>query len=265
MARSPDTTASTSRTLTRETRYLPATQPGGPTLVFLHEALGSITQWRDFPEVLCAQTGCAGLVYARAGHGRSAAPPPVPRDMDYHRHDAWHELPALLADLTITGPCYLVGHSDGATIALLHAARAKPIGVTAMAPHVVPEPETLAGIREAGSRRAQLVPALGRHHDWPAQVFDAWHDTWLAPAFAQWNVEADLAGIRCPVLLIQGTDDQYGTLDQLVRIERAIHAGDPATPVTQLALDRAGHLPWKEQAEATRQAIAQHVALCCAR
>lgn len=265
MALSSDTAASASRADALETRYLPAAQPGGPTLIFLHEALGSITQWRDFPEALCAQTGCAGLVYARAGHGRSAAPPPVPRSMDYHRHDAWHELPALLATLAIEGDCYLVGHSDGATIALLHAARAKPVGVTAMAPHVVPEPETLAGIREAGSRRAQLVPALGRHHDWPAQVFDAWHDTWLAPEFAQWNVEADLAGIRCPVLLIQGTDDQYGTLDQLTRIERAIHAGDPATPVTQLALDQAGHLPWKEQAEATREAIAQHVAMCCAR
>jgi len=248
-----------------EVRRIEGAAPRAPTLVFLHEALGSVSVWRDFPQALCRRTGAAGLVYSRQGYGQSDPfDGPPARPLDFHSREAWAVLPGLLRALAIERP-YLVGHSDGATIALLAAARLPLLGCTAMAPHVFVEDLTLEGIRAAARQRDTLMPALGRHHRDPAAVFAAWQETWLLPKFRSWSIEAELRDIAAPTLLIQGEDDQYGSLEQLDRIERAIAAGHPDTPVSRHAMPGIAHVPWKEAPQATLEAIAGHLAGCLAR
>jgi pimeloyl-ACP methyl ester carboxylesterase len=240
---------------------IPATLPDLPTLVFLHEALGSIPQWRDFPAALCARTGCGGLVYSRYGLGQSTPLDATPRPVDYLEREAWDSLPALLRDLGIQRP-YLVGHSDGATIALLHAARAPVIGVTAMAPHVRVEEVTLAGVATAEADRDRLVAALGKYHRDAARTFDGWSQTWRSAEFRGWDVAAPLSGIAVPTLLIQGTEDQYGTMEQLDWIEASIASGDARPPVRRVELPGIGHVPWREAADTVLAEIAAHIGLC---
>ncbi|HSD59524.1 MAG TPA: alpha/beta fold hydrolase, partial [Burkholderiales bacterium] len=209
-------------------RTLSPTGPGAkrsPTLVFLHEGLGSIAQWRDFPEALVAGTGLPALVYDRQGHGGSD-PLDLPRSAHYLHREALEELPEVLARCNLED-AILVGHSDGGSIALLYAsAHPEQVrGVITEAAHVFVEEETLAGIRAAGDawRNTQLPEKLRRYHGAKTHaLFHAWYDVWLAPEFLDWNIEVCLAGIRCPLLVIQGKDDEYATEAQVEAIARQV-------------------------------------------
>lgn len=221
-----------------------------PTIVFLHEGLGSITQWRDFPASLCQGTGLGGLVYARRGHG-SSEPRQAPHAPDFMHAEALTVLPAVLAALGIERPV-LFGHSDGASIAIIAtgAGRVAPRGVVLEAPHVFVETMTtdqIARLRDAyGS--TDLGSKLARHHG-PNTValFEHWSNVWLNDAFTDWNIEAYLAGIRCPVLVIQGEDDEYGSLAQVDAVVRG--TGGAADT---LLVPGCGHAPHLQHADIVR-------------
>lgn len=227
---------------------LPSAHPreGAPPLVFLHEGLGSISLWRDFPQRLSDATGCEAVVFSRAGYGRSD-PELGSRGVDYMHTQGLQVLPAFLEALDLVRPI-LFGHSDGGSIALICAGGTPtPLtGIVVVAPHVRVEEITLAGIREAGIAYAQtdLPHRLGRHHRDVNRVFQAWYQIWLDPAFRDWNIESYLPTIRCPVLAIQGEDDEYGTLDQIERIAQG------ADDVDLVKLADCRHSPHKDQAEA---------------
>jgi pimeloyl-ACP methyl ester carboxylesterase len=232
-------------------------QSAYPTVVFLHEGLGSITMWRDFPQRFCEEHGFRGLVFSRYGYGQSTPRPAGERPPHTYLHEQAHEaLPALLAALGVQRP-WVFGHSDGASIALLYAARfpEQCSGAIVMAPHIFIEDITLAGIRQARDAyvNADLKPRLARHHRDVESVFFGWNDTWLDPAFRDWNIEAELPRISCPVLAIQGEGDEYGTLDQIYGIERQTpHAR--ALPIAQC-----GHSPHKDQPDAVIRAAGRFI------
>ncbi|MBL8390914.1 MAG: alpha/beta hydrolase [Candidatus Accumulibacter sp.] len=234
-----------------ECRFIAASRAQRPTLVFLHEALGSLSAWRDFPARVAQATGCGALVWSRPGHGHSP-PLPLPRTPRYLHDEALVRLPALLAALAIARPL-LVGHSDGGSIALLHAAATPQdvAGVVVLAPHEFVEAKALAGIRRAGELFAcsDWRRRLARHHRDAEAVFRSWHDTWLAPEFADWDITGCLPAIRCPLLAIQGEDDEYATMRQIECI------ADAASDVTLLKLARCGHSPQRDQPEAVIEAI----------
>jgi len=227
-----------------------APERSGTTLVFLHEGLGSVAGWRGFPRALCDRLGTPGLVYSRRGYGRST-PLAESRATDYLHREAWDVLPALLERCGVRRPL-LVGHSDGGSIALLYAARFDPLAIAIMAPHVFVEDVTIDGIVQARAAwsAGKLKEPLARVHDDPDGAFFGWNDGWLNPAFRLWNIEAELPKIRCPVLAIQGHDDQYGTMEQLDRIAR----GAPGR-TTLLKLEKCGHAPQRDQPEAVIAAI----------
>jgi pimeloyl-ACP methyl ester carboxylesterase len=232
-----------------EVRRIAGATPG-PTLVFLHEGLGSIDQWRDFPDKVATATGLPAVVYARRGYGRSSARAGSYAS-DFMHREALETLPPLLQHLGIERPL-LVGHSDGASIALIHASAHPVAGVVAMAPHVFVEALTVAAIAKAAdaARDTDLIERLGRYHDRPDQVFWGWNDVWLLPAFRDWNIEEVLPRIAAPVLAIQGKDDEYGTLAQIDAIERGVRA-----PFQRLDLANCKHSPQRDQEEATLRAI----------
>ncbi len=216
-----------------------------PTLVFLHEALGSVGQWKSFPREMCIATGCDGVVYDRIGHGQSS-PMRKPRDVHFYQEEAECVLPALLSALNIRRPL-LLGHSDGATIALKFASSfpAAPVGVISMAAHVIIEDITIAGIR--GAQRlytgTDLRVKLARYHgDKTDAVFSAWADTWLKPGMEHWNMLEDLRRITCPVLIIQGENDAYGSRAQVDAI-----AGGTSGPTSVLWIEGCGHFPHLEE------------------
>ncbi|MEP7085659.1 MAG: alpha/beta hydrolase [Betaproteobacteria bacterium] len=217
-------------------------------LVFLHEGLGSIAMWRDFPSRLCAAVGCRGLVFSRFGYGGSD-PLTAPRLVDFMHDEALVVLPAVLDHLHITDPI-LFGHSDGGSIALLHAglARRPLTAIVVLAPHVLVEDISITSIEAAkvAYDATDLREKLRRYHDDPDSAFRGWNDIWLHPDFRSWNIEACLPGIRCPVLAIQGVDDEYGTLKQIELIRR----GAVNAPVELLALPDCGHSPHRDQPEA---------------
>ncbi|HEY0844541.1 MAG TPA: alpha/beta hydrolase [Noviherbaspirillum sp.] len=229
-----------------EYRWIVPSTADGPVVVFLHEGLGSISMWRDFPEKFCNEHGFRGLVFSRYGYGRST---PRPKDealpTTYLHEQAWEALPALLSALQIERP-WLFGHSDGGSIALLYAAQFpdRVSGLVVMAPHIFVEDITIDGIRAA--REAYLstdLPArLARHHTDGDSVFWGWNNAWLNPAFRSWNIEAELPKIVCPVLAIQGVGDEYGTLEQIDGIERL------APRARALAVEECGHSPHRDQA-----------------
>ena len=223
-----------------------------PVLVFLHEGLGSLEMWKDFPQRLCVQAGCRGLVYSRPGYGRS-----TPRAAgeawgpDFMHLQAHELLPRLLERLGVDAaahPPWLFGHSDGASIALLHAARfpGRVAGAIVLAPHIRVEDVSVRSI--ALARQAYLTsdlkPRLARFHVDADSAFWGWNDAWLSPAFRAWSIEAELAAITCPLLAIQGVDDEYGTLEQI----RGIARRQPRTELIELA--DCGHSPQRDQAEA---------------
>jgi pimeloyl-ACP methyl ester carboxylesterase len=229
--------------------------PGAPTLVFLHEGLGSIGQWRDFPARVARLTGLPAVVYARYGYGQSDVAQ-QPFGVDFMQREALDSLPELLRKLDIERPV-LIGHSDGASIALIYAgAGHKPEALVAMAPHVFVEDISIAGIIAAKQafETTDLRQRLARHHRDPAKTFHAWNDVWLDPAFRGWNIESFLPGISCPLLAIQGYGDEYGTMAQVDAIARA--AGGA---VEVLKLEECGHSPHKDQADKVIQAVADFV------
>lgn len=191
-----------------------------PTLVFLHEGLGSIALWRDFPDRVCASAGLPGIIYSRRGYGGSE-PIDEPRSARFMHEEAIDVLPEVLRVFGLERPI-LVGHSDGASIALIHAGTFPevPRAVVALAPHLFVEPvciESIAGIvRDYG--QTDLRKRLARHHEDVEGAFHGWTDVWLSEAFASWNIEGEVASSRCPILAVQGEDDQYGTMRQIERI-----------------------------------------------
>ena len=211
-----------------EHRWLAPARRDRPLMVFLHEGLGSVSAWRDFPDRLVDALGWRGLVYSRPGYGRST-PRPAGRRWapDFMHRQARALLPALLAALgvdTAAEPPWLFGHSDGGSIALLHAAAfpGRVAGAVVLAPHILVEDVSVASIARA--REAYLAGGLrerlARHHDDPDSAFWGWNDIWLDPAFRGWSIGQELAAIACPVLAVQGLDDEYGTLAQIRGIAR---------------------------------------------
>jgi pimeloyl-ACP methyl ester carboxylesterase len=226
-----------------------------PVLVLLHEGLGSVSMWRDFPGRLAHATNCDTVVYSRQGYGRSD-PLQGPRSVRYMHDEALRVLPELLDKLAIARPL-LVGHSDGSSIALIHAgARVRPVqAIVAMAPHVMVEDLSVASI--AAAKRAyettDLRARLARHHTDVDGAFWGWNRIWLDPAFRDWNIEDYLPGIACPVLAIQGEDDEYGTMAQVQSIRRHVRDADV------VALSDCRHSPHRDQPQATQDAITAFV------
>ncbi len=227
-----------------------------PTLVFLHEGLGSIDLWRGFTDEIGDRTnGPPIVVYSRHGHGRSA-PAVMPRPVDYMHHEADIVLPELLSALAIERPV-LIGHSDGASIALLFAGAGHAVaGVVGLAPHVFVEPESVAGV--ATARRAfeatDMARKMLRYHDDPVATFRGWNDIWASDAFRSWNIEDRLPGVTAPVLVVQGLADQYGTVEQVDRIESGVGG-----PFERLVLDGAGHSPHLDEPELVGEVVARFV------
>jgi pimeloyl-ACP methyl ester carboxylesterase len=224
-----------------------------PTIVFLHEGLGSITRWRDFPAALCARLGWGGLVYNRQGYGGSdpLRPPLSPQFM---HHEALDVLPRVLEAFGIARPV-LFGHSDGASIALIHAGSQpdSPAALMLEAPHVFVEPVTVASIAAIRDsyRSSDLRVRLERHHGSNVDLlFDSWAAVWLSDEFRQWNIEECLPAITTPTLVIQGRDDEYGTARQVEAVASGVSG-----PVETHLLDDCCHSPHIDQREAVEATV----------
>jgi pimeloyl-ACP methyl ester carboxylesterase len=228
---------------------------GREPMVFLHEGLGSVAMWRDWPAQVCRDTGRAGIVYSRRGYGRSQSISDVRGagrlKPDYMHREALEVLPQLLEQLEIQNPV-LLGHSDGATIALLYASHLPVAACIAMAPHVIVEDQSVKAIEEARAayESGSLRERLRRYHADVDCAFWQWNDIWLSPSFREFDIRAECRGIEAPVLAIQGEDDPYGTLRQIVEIEPT--QGSFVGHV----LPHCGHSPHKDQPEKTRQFVA---------
>ena len=244
-----------------EHQWINRDKRGAPLMVFLHEGLGSVSMWRDFPQRLCAATGCRGLVYSRPGYGRS-----TPRaaeeawNMDFMHRQAREVLPALLDALgidTATDKPWLLGHSDGGSIALLYAAcyPQRIAGTIVLAPHILVEDLSVSSIAKARTAylETDLRQRLSRHHDDPDSAFWGWNDIWLRPDFRHWSIESEISAIACPLLAVQGLDDEYGTLEQIRGIARRV-------PQTQLLeLPDCGHSPHRDQPDKLIAAISAFI------
>ena len=230
---------------------------GKQALVFLHEGLGSIRQWRDFPAKVAQAAGLRALVYDRYGYGQSDVLQEPRRTVRFMHDEALHALPEVLASLEIENPI-LIGHSDGASIALIYAGAGHAVkAVVAMAPHVFIEPICIDSIRKAANtfETTDLPQRLGRYHRDAAKTFYGWADVWRDNDFRQWDIRPDyLAGIRCPVLAIQGYGDEYGTMAQLDEIAARVKG-----PCTLLKLEDCGHAPFRDQPEKTLSAVTAFV------
>ena len=242
-----------------ELQHIPGPAGRAP-LVFLHEGLGSISLWtqrgQSWPEAVCKATGRAGLVYSRRGYGQSD---PV-RDVrcagrlapDYMHREAWEVLPALLAGLGIEQPV-LLGHSDGASIALLHASRHPVSAAIVMAPHLMVEDIAVQAIAQATGafESGGLRHRLARHHADVDGAFWQWNDVWLSEGFRSFDIRPDCRHIRYPLLAIQGLGDEYGTMAQLDELALA------APQTQQLRLPECGHSPQRDQPEKTLEAVVE--------
>jgi pimeloyl-ACP methyl ester carboxylesterase len=229
--------------------------PRASELVFLHEGLGSVSHWKDFPGRVAAATRSGVTVYSRYGSGQSDLLT-EPRPVVYMHHEGLEVLPELLAKLEIENPI-LIGHSDGASIALIYAGAHDHLrGLVLLAPHVFVEDLSVASIAEAKKQfeATNLREKLARHHRDAASTFWGWNNIWLHPEFRSWNIEEYLPRITCPTLIIQGVDDQYGTMAQVEAIRR-----QSSGPVEVLALEDCRHSPQRDQPEATLQAITRFV------
>ena len=232
-----------------------------PLLVFLHEGLGSLAMWKDFPQRLCDAAGCRGLVYSRPGYGRS-----TPRQAqeawapDFMHRQAHELLPALFEALdldTAQHRPWLFGHSDGGSIAMLFAARfpERVAGLIVVAPHIVVEDVSVSSI--AAARRAfletDLRARLAKYHDDPDSAFWGWNDIWLDPAFRDWSIEQEIGAVSCPVLAVQGLDDAYGTLEQIRAVARRLGQ------TRLLELPDCGHSPHRDTPQALIAAAADFI------
>jgi len=237
-----------------------------PELVFLHEGLGSIALWKDFPARVAAATGCPATVYSRYGHGASDLLT-EPRSVRFMHDEALRSLPELLAQLHIERPI-LIGHSDGGSIALMFAgsnlagsnqavAHDRVRGLVLLAPHVFVEDISISSIAQAKVKfeTTNLHEKLARYHRDAARTFWGWNDIWLHPEFRSWNIEEYLPQVRCPILAIQGLDDEYGTMAQIEAIQ-----AKSGGPVEILALPDCRHSAHRDQPEAVLQAITTFVA-----
>jgi pimeloyl-ACP methyl ester carboxylesterase len=246
------------RDLRLEYRWAGSADAAAPVIVFLHEGLGSVALWKDFPDTLCNALGLRGLVWSRPGYGRST---PRARDErwapDFMHRQASEVVPALFDALGIDRP-WLFGHSDGGSISLLHASMFPEAvrGAIVLAPHIFVEQVGIDSIAQAKVvyEREGLRAKLARYHDDVDSAFYGWNDIWLAPAFRDWNIERDIDAIRCPLLAIQGEEDEYGTMRQVLGIRDRL----PGTEV--LALPACGHSPHRDQPQAVIDAVQRFVA-----
>ena len=236
------------RTVEIEYAWIAPERTAAPLVVFLHEGLGSVAMWKDFPQRLCETGGFRGLVFSRPGYGQST---PRAADevwcVDFMHQQAHEVVPAFLDALGVRGAPWLFGHSDGASIALLFAARfpERARGLVLLAPHIFVEDVTVENIERAKDAylHTDLAQKLGRYHDDPGSAFWGWNRIWLDPAFRTWNIESEIAAIRAPVLAIQGLDDEYGTLAQIRGIAQQV----PGTRL--LELPACAHSPHRDQPE----------------
>lgn len=244
-----------------EYQWVGSDDPQAPLLVFLHEGLGSLSMWKDFPQRLCSAAGCRGLVYSRPGYGRST---PRADDEawapDFMHRQAHEVLPALLDALgidTVARPPWLLGHSDGASIALLYAAKfpERIAGAVVVAPHIMVEDISVRSIAQARTayESTDLRARLARYHDDPDSAFWGWNRIWLDPRFRAWSIENEIAAIRCPVLAVQGRDDEYGTMEQIRGLARRV----PQTEL--LELPDCGHSPHRDQAQRLMAAVTDFI------
>ena len=228
---------------------------GRPPLVFLHEGLGCVAMWGRFPRALAAATGTRALAYSRFGYGGSA-PLPAARTARFLHDEALLVLPELLQRVGVRVPV-LIGHSDGASIALIHAATHPVAGLILEAPHVFAEDLTVAGvagIRDRFGHDAQFRDRFGRYHGDAALVVRQWSEVWVSPAFADWTIEALLPQIDCPILLLQAEHDPYGSLTHLERIARLSRG-----PVRTVVLPGEGHAPHRDRRARVLRRMAEFV------
>lgn len=249
------------RPLRIEYQWLYPERAQAPLIVFLHEGLGSTSMWKDFPQRLCAAANCRGLIYSRPGYGRS-----TPRDndeswdLDFMHRQAFDVLPALLDALGLDcaeQPPWLYGHSDGGSIALLYAARFPEhvAGLVLAAPHIFVEEISVTSIALARDAYLgqDLRSRLAKYHDDPDSAFWGWNRIWLAPEFRHWSIEAEIDSIRCPVLAVQGREDEYGSLLQIQGIAQRVARTE------LLVLPQCGHSPHRDQAETLIAAVTQFI------
>ncbi len=249
------------RPVTIEYAWVAPERRDAPLAVFLHEGLGSLSMWRDWPQAVCDAAGMRGLVYSREGYGRSTPRPHSQTWAPSFMHDqAQAALPALLAALAVdaaSDPAWLVGHSDGGSIALIHAAMfpGNVAGVVAIAPHIRVEDVSIESIERARDafRDTDLQQRLARHHDDPVSAFGGWCGAWLDPEFRRWSIEDMLRAIRCPLLAVQGDRDEYGTLAQIDGIAERVPGA------VRHVMTGCGHSPHRDAPGLLTTAIAQFV------
>lgn len=226
-----------------EYQWVGLTTPHAPLMVFLHEGLGSVSHWQQWPERLCQQLGYRGLIYSRYAYGNSTPRPAHEHWQSHYLHtEAQHALPALLETLGVQQPFSLFGHSDGGTIALLYAAMPNNLAknIIVLAPHLYAEPEAIKGVQQAihWYENGDLKARLAQYHAEPDSAFWAWANVWGNDhSLRTWNIEKDIQSISCPVLAMQGTDDEYATLSQVYDIQKHL-------PHTDLCvLEKCRHSP----------------------
>lgn len=242
-----------------ETQWIAPERRSAPLVVFLHEGLGSVAMWKDFPQQLCEAGGFRGLVFSRPGYGRST--PRAPDEawgVDFMHRQAREVLPALFEAMGVEEAPWLFGHSDGASIALLYASMfpEQVRGLVVLAPHIFVEDVTLQNIEQArhAYQTTDLPRRLGRYHDDSDSAFWGWNRIWLDPAFRAWNIEKELTAVRVPVLAVQGLNDEYGTLAQ-------IHGIAARVPGTQLLeLPECAHSPHRDRPKDVMDATIAFVA-----
>ncbi|MEY2862274.1 MAG: alpha/beta hydrolase [Pseudomonadota bacterium] len=245
------------RNVRLEYQWLAPERTSAPLIIFLHEGLGSLSMWRDFPKQLCDAVGARGLVYSRPGYGQS-----TPRGADevwgtdFMHKQAHIVLPALLQALGIDAeqtPPWLLGHSDGGSIALLYAAQfpRSVAGLILLAPHIMVEDITIKNIVKARAayETTDLPQRLAKHHAQPDSAFWGWNRVWLSTEFRSWSIETHLPKITCPVLAIQGLDDEYGTVQQVHGIAQRV----PQTKV--LEIPQCGHSPHRDAPQQVINAV----------
>lgn len=234
--------------VTIEYAWVGVDQESAAVMIFLHEGLGSLSMWREFPNEMCNKIGCRGLVYSRPAYGFS-----TPRavndlwDIDFLHQQALDVLPEVIKCLKITKPVWLFGHSDGGSIALLLASHRPELlaGIIVVAPHLFVEDLTIKSIAAAKEQYhdGDLRQRLKRYHADVDSAFYGWNDIWLKPEFKSWTIEKEVANINCPILALQGEEDPYGTMAQIRRIKELCSQ-------TELEeIPNCGHSPHKEQKE----------------